>query len=727
MENQKNLPEFSLEDIMREFSDHPDEIQDEPAVPDPMPELIPSEEELPVPEPLPADPEEAPEAPAPAQEEPEEAAQETAEAAGEPAPEAQDEVPAEEAEEVPAEAVPEEEPAQQPAGEAEAPAEAADAPAPDPKAGDADPDAPEIALEDDIPADILAELDAELEKEAEKKPFLTLRPRSKMQQLKHKLVEGPEKRYYELSELGLGGIQAAMLACALLVVLCVGATCMYEMGAVDPARMRLLVFSQVLAMLLSALVGCYALMDGIGDLLKMKFSLNTMLFATFLVCCADAVFCLQELRVPCCGAFSLEMFFALWNRYLNRYTEISQMDTLRKAVQLRSIVKVPDYFDGRVGIVHGEGQVEDFMENYSKPSGPEKVQNVYCLLSFLLCTGIAVYASNAHGSSLGVQIYATSLLAAVPVTYFVALSRPASILSRRLHMVGTVICGWKGVLGLLGDAVFPLRDTDIFPLGSTKLNGVKFYGDRNPDEVVSYASALICAEEVGLSPVFRQLMKTRSCAAYDAVNLIDYPGGGIGGEVRGEPVLVGSLNFMQDMGVEIPDGTMVNQAIYCAIDGQLCAVFAIAYAKMRSAAAGLVSLCSYHKITSVVLCGDFMVTESFLHSKFGVSTRRIFFPDQDVRRELDARMPEEGTPALALTTQDTLPSTAYAVTGARALRTAFRLGSFVHIVGGILGLLIMAALAILGMPELLTPFRVLMYQIVWMLPGLLIGSWTRTV
>ena len=46
-----------------------------------------------------------------------------------------------------------------------------------------------------------------------------------------------------------------------------------------------------------------------------------------------------------------------------------------------------------------------------------------------------------------------------------------AVLEKRLHMVGTVLCGWEGVKGLSGKAVFPLRDEDLFPLGSTKLNG----------------------------------------------------------------------------------------------------------------------------------------------------------------------------------------------------------------------------------------------------------------
>ena len=62
-----------------------------------------------------------------------------------------------------------------------------------------------------------------------------------------------------------------------------------------------------------------------------------MLTVTFLACCADSVLCLQELRVPICAAFTLEVFMALWAAYHRRTTEMGQMDTMRKAVRLDSI------------------------------------------------------------------------------------------------------------------------------------------------------------------------------------------------------------------------------------------------------------------------------------------------------------------------------------------------------------------------------------------------------
>lgn len=566
-----------------------------------------------------------------------------------------------------------------------------------------------------------------LEEEIIAPPPIVLHPRSRLRELKRKLVAGPEKRFYDLTEIGTGRLQAAMIVNFIVVVLCMGATAAFAMDLIPENRLKLMVFSQVLAMMISALLGCYLLMDAIGDLFRGKFTLHTLLFVTLGACIADAVFCLQEQRVPCCAAFSLEMSMALWDRYLKRNTEMQQMDTLRKAVRLDSIVKSPDYYDGRSGIVRSVGEVEDFMDTYQEVSGPEKVQNTFALLSLVACIGIAVLCYLRHGLSLALQVLATSLLVAAPASYFVALSRPMHTLEKKLHMVGSVLCGWQGVKGLCGNAAFPLRDEDLFPTGASKLNGVKFYGDRTPDQIIAYATALVNAHDNGLAPVFNQLLKNRGGMEYQVTNLQNYGDGGIGGEVMEEPVLMGTQNFLQEMGVEIPEGTMVNQAIYCAIDGQLCAVFAIAYAKMKSAAAGLVTLSGYRKLTPVVICGDFLITESFLRSKFGIRTRRLAFPDGALRRELRQFRPDPEAEAYALTTQDTLVSVAYAVTGARTLRTASNLGNAIHLIGGIVGLLIMAALAYLGSTQLLTPVNVLLYQLVWMIPGLLITDWTRTV
>ena len=280
-----------------------------------------------------------------------------------------------------------------------------------------------------------------------------------------------------------------------------------------------------------------------------------------------------------------------------------------------------------------------------------------------------------------------------------------------------MICGWRGVVGLSKAAVFPLTDKDLFPAGAAKMNGLKFYGSRTPDEVVSYAAALITADGGTMAPLFGQLLESRNGYHYDAENVRSYAGG-ICGEVNGESVLAGSLSFMQSMGVDMPSGTKVNSAVYVAIDGSLSGVFAVSFTKAKASVTGLTTLCAYRGLTPVLTTGDFMLTENFIRNRFGVNVKR---------QELAAKEPAEDAQTLALTTREDLAGISYTVTGSRALRSASIIGVTIHMIAGILGLLIMLALAYLGADNLLTPINILLYEMIWMIPGLLVSHWTRTV
>lgn len=688
MDDMENNQDFDLEDILKEFGDHPE--SEEPSEPaGQMPKLRFDDPET----------EEEPAA--------------SAEAEAEPAEPLESEVSAEE-------------PVEQPLSDTLD------------FGPEQTPEAPEVTDEPTIVVDLSEELPKEDPKPAVAEPAfeveeefipapIVFTPRSRLKELKKQLVAGPERRYYELSEMGIGKLQAALLVNVLVVLICAGVTALFALNLVPENRIKLVVFSQVLAMLISALLGSSLMLDSLGDLLKGRFTVNTLLTLTFAACLIDSVFCLKELRVPCCAAFSLEMTMAMWARLQKHNTEMAQMDTMRKAVRLHGIVRVENYYEGKDGLLRKEGEVSDFMDTYQKMPAPEVVQSVYAVLSLLVCIGISVFAGMLHGLSMGVQILSTSLLVAVPASFFVSISRPMAILETRLHMVGTVLCGWEGVKDLCGKAVFPISDLDLFPQGSTKLNGVKFYGQRNPDEVVSYTTSVIHAAGGGLVPVFDQLLKSRSGQLYSVHSFRNYGDGGIGGEVEGLPVLVGTMSFLQDMGVEIPEGTMVSQAVYAAVDGELCAVYAISYAKMRSAAAGLVTLCGYRKLKPLKLSGDFMMTESFLRSKFNVKTSRIAFPDRDTCQKLQQHPIDPDEPVLALTTREELVSVAYAITGARTLRQATKLGVIIHLIGGTLGLLIMLVLGYLGSTQLLTPANILLYQLIWAVPGLLVTEWARIV
>ena len=169
----------------------------------------------------------------------------------------------------------------------------------------------------------------------------------------------------------------------------------------------------------------------------------------------------------------------------------------------------------------------------------------------------------------------------------------------------------------------------------------------------------------------------------------------------------------------------VSQAVCIAVDGVLSGLFAVTYEKSRIAQNGLHALCYYRKIRPIISDGDFILTPDFLKAKFSIKPKRITFADKDMRTALAELKPNREVPAAVLTTQPELISLAYGISGARALRTASFLGLAIHIAGGLLGIAIMLTLTLLGEIDLLTPLNVVLYQLVWSLPGILLTEWTR--
>ena len=566
------------------------------------------------------------------------------------------------------------------------------------------------------------------------KPVL-IHPRMKIRELKKQLVAGPEKEYYALLERGLGKLQVAIFFSALVVLISAVATGLYALEMVGQERMKLMVFGQLLAMLICALLGSYQLLEGISDLKSKRFSLNTLLCFSFVFCAADGLLCLRDLRVPCCAAFGLQMTMSLWGAYQRRNTRLGQLDTMRKATQLVGIGLQEDYCDEQAGLLRGEGRVEDFMDSYGKPSRLSRVVSVYAIIVLCLSVALGTAAGVIHGMSggvmngvsIGVQTAAATLLLAVPASMLVTISRPLAVLERRLHSLGAVICGWRGVEGLSKKALFPVSHEDLFPGNTVKLNGVKFYGDRDSDQVVAYAAALVSAGGGALKPIFEQLLDSRNGVHYRVSDFRPYENGGAGGEVNGEPVLVGTLEFLKSMGVEIPAGIHLKHAVGVGIDGQMYGLFALTYDRHRSAAAGLQSLCGYRGLKPVLTTGDFMLTDGFLANKFSVKAKRIFFPEHTKRKELREKQLSPEKDILAIATTDSLAAAAFCVIGARTAKRACTAGVAVHMVGGILGIAMIAVLAILGERDLLTPANMLLYQLIWTVPGILITEWTRAI
>ncbi len=555
---------------------------------------------------------------------------------------------------------------------------------------------------------------------------IIFRPRSRLGELKRKLMEGPEQRYYALSEQGVGKLQIALFISMLIVVLAVASIVLHQLDMVRENRMRLLVFGELFAMLVSALLCWERLADGIGNLFKAKFNTDTLLVFSFGACIADGIYCLQSVKVPFCAAFSLQCLMCLWSEYQKRSTELCQMDTLRKATRLSRITKAEGCHEGRPGFRVTEGQPEDFMDTYQTTTAPQKLLDRFTLIALLASVAVGAAAGIQSGLQTGIRTWSAAILAACPATLLISQTRPAWTLQRRLHRFGSVICGWQGVKAAAGKAAVPLSDEDLLPGGSVKINGVKFYSSRNPDTIIGYATAVMTEGGSCLAPLFEHMHKSRRGQSFQVDEFKTYGDEGYGAIICGESVLVGTQEFLKRMGVEPPAGTKVNQAVYISIDGEFCCVFALAFGKLKGVSAGLHALCGQRRLTPVLASCNFLLNEGFLRSRYGVDTRRIAIPTPEEREKLAAWQPDaEGCVPCALTTQEGLAGAAFAITGARSLRIASVAGAAVHILGGVVGLAAVLVLTLTGRVDLLTPANLLLLELIWAIPGLMFTEWTR--
>lgn len=534
----------------------------------------------------------------------------------------------------------------------------------------------------------------------------------------------PERRYYEILDQGMNRLQVSLFVQLLLLVLSGGSVLLSTTSGATAARMQLLILGQLPILLVSVCFGFHPLKSGVQAMLRGRLVPESLLVFSLAASILDWYLALKQLRMPASPVFIFQTAMALWADYDRRKTELRQMDTLRGVHRISGLLRSEGYYERRAGFLRGEGRTEDFLANYQQPTGPDRIISWFLLGVLLCCTAAAIAVGIRFDAVLGLRTWATALLVSFPTTGFIATSHPNAIVSRRLHQVGSVICGWDAVLELCKDGAVPLSDRHLFPEGTVKLNGVKFYTERDPDQSIAYAAALI-GQEGGLAPLIRQLSSNRGCPTYTVKNQRTYTNGGMGGEVNGEPILVGTLRFLQSMGVELPEGARISKAVYLAVNGVLCAVFAIQYSRDRKAMAGLNCLCSYSNLRPVLLTGDFMLTAGFLRKKFGGHARRILCPTPAVRAALAAKVPSPDSRVCALLTQEHLEALAYTITGARSLRSAMKSGVFFQLLGGILGFIAIMTQVFSGSLVAASASNVLLFHMIQAIPALLLTQWAR--
>ena len=592
----------------------------------------------------------------------------------------------------------------------------------------AEPD-PEPVPDDPKEAKKAAQRAKRAEKEAKKRQKQLERHQKQQAKRMERRKEQPEREFPDCraayTYYAQGTFQRLRLFLSILLALVSGALAYlasYSLGSYDFTA-NADVFSKVLLiiMVVQAFIAFDVMLRGVRAVMRLRYDHASMLVVLTLACAVDAVLAIRAGRIPFCPAVTLQLSMALLGEYSMQLAKVRTLKAACSMNESKAAVREEKAWHGEDCIFRSEGHPETFVRELEIPDAGSRIMRIYAPILTLVTLGLSVLSMlQAEDSFL--WAWTALMIASFPVGIFLSFSRPFAAQARRLSRAGAAIGGWFGARMLGGEAGIAIEDADLFPPQNVTLNGMKIYSDRSVSQIIGFANAVVQTAGSGLAPLFEEIMHNQNGRHYGVDTFRRYEGGGLGAEIRGDVILMGSLGFMKLMRVHMPEGARVKQAVYLSVNGELAAVFALSYAPATNVKASLQAISHCAGLTPILATRDFMITPQFLKHRYKLSPDRIEFPTVEERARLSSQDAIQEPKQGALLSRPSFACFSMAVAGARAARSAAIAAIAVAFTASIMGLLVLFFLTFIGSTLAVSSWNLLLYTILWLLPELLITS-----
>lgn len=435
-----------------------------------------------------------------------------------------------------------------------------------------------------------------------------------------------------------------------------------------------------------------------------------------LAAAGDCVLCLlsQERSAvpPYGGAACLALFFAQWG--VSRECR-GMYDTFRAA----SIDDEPPYLvtDTGQGACKQRGAVPGFYTGTMKDNAATLWQT---LLLPLILVGTVVFAGlSSLGQGRGADFLLNwSAILAAGGTFALPLcwGLPWSRLAHHLQQTGCAVAGWYGAAKISRRRSMIVTDGDLFPPGTLRLNGERFYGEERR-KAVSYAASMARSAGSGLVRLFDGLVREENGRCEPVDDFSFFEEGGWSGAIHGESVLMGTASFMRKMMVRLPGDVNLKTGVFLAVDRQLVAVFAVKYEPAENVDYAL-RMMRRSRVMPILASRDPNITPALLKRKFYKKVK-VEYPDLTSRVALSEAEHDRDLPRALLFREGLLPY-AETVTGSRRLCRSVRRASELSLLGSAAGTLLAFYLVFLGAYTLFTPLSLVIFLLLWLIPVLLV-------
>lgn len=432
-------------------------------------------------------------------------------------------------------------------------------------------------------------------------------------------------------------------------------------------------------------------------------------------CCAALLSQSRTQVLPYAAVTTLALAFAQWG--VNRERQ-GWYDTYRTA----ALDDEPPYLvtETGLGACKQRGSIPGFYTTAQRDSAATLVQSAFLPVVLMASLVLGVLSSFGRGRSGDFLLNWSAILAggtafALPLCW----ALPFSKLASHLQKAGAAVAGWCGAEKISRKKCMILTDTDLFPPGTMELNGVKVFGEELY-KANSYAASMARSAGSGLERLFDRTLRSEG-GQYETVESFSFfEEGGWSGTIHGETVLMGTASFMRKSDVRLPGGINLKTGIFLAVDRQMIAVFAVKYEAAETVDFALRMMRRSH-ITPVLASRDPNIQPPLLKRKF-YKGLRVEYPGLTARIAMSEAEQDRGIPRGLLLREGLLPY-AELVAGSRRLCRAVGRSLLLSLLASVTGTLLTFYLIGLGSYELLTPLALELFQLLWVLPPLLVADW----
>lgn len=478
-----------------------------------------------------------------------------------------------------------------------------------------------------------------------------------------------------------------------------------------------------LAMLLTVMVIALEIVtNGIMSAVRGKPRAETMAVVSCLLSGADAVLGAKTGAVmPFCAVSALSLTGLLWSSFFwckaMRKTTLVLAKGGNLAVPMTGETKpAPDrlslYKTHRptVGFLHRSEECtpdESFFAKFSVPA---------LVLSAVLALVVSL-SRKSFGDFL--HVFSAIFSISVPLSALSCFALPYFLTADGIFSSGCAVAGWSGVRDIGRSHDLVISDSDIFPKGTVEFGQIRLLADSDPLDIISYAGSMVSASGSELAPLFSELMRDNACAMQQIENFEFLEGGGMSGRIGGHNVLCGGMELMRLMNITLPSKYIDKYSLLLASDGALKGIFNLRYTAKKSIRTALEEVMSSAR-HPIFAPRDFNVTPDLIHSLFDLPTDGYDFPPYKDRFTQYAPDPASDSEIAGIVCREGLEATAKLSRSARRCYSAARVNLLVAALGAVIGMILFFVKFLVADAPLGVGFGI-SYTLLWALPTVLIS------